>query len=312
MSTNRADLYRLLVAIKESGTGIRDAITAAAKTTLEAIGQNTEASRESGKQTSTRPLERVTVDLKIPSEETDRYYSEQNKANKLQLWTLWATVLTFLAVVAYAEITFLQWRTMNRTYIEISKQTKATVDATDLLRKQLTGTQAAIVDFSILFDSDHRQMQIGATNSGHWTAFNVSAGFTATALDMPGRKTVGTPLLATMPAQTLAPAIQDASGNGSITTVTKKYDAPEFDLGAMKRLAQVIKIEWSGNYNNGFVNISRSGCSYQFFANFVVVPSGEIGANLPLVDCGEFDSEFKKAMASRLQAEAQVERGKKK
>jgi hypothetical protein len=108
---------------------ISDAIASAGQTTVEAIGENTKANKEAREQEPAQPPSRITVDVQIPREETDRYYTEQRSSQRLQWWTFWATVGTFLAVAAYAVITYLQWRTMNATFDQIQKQTAATITA---------------------------------------------------------------------------------------------------------------------------------------------------------------------------------------
>ncbi len=71
------------------------------------------------------------MDLQIPSEEINRYYTEQDKSYRLQRRTFWSTVATFLAVAAYALITLLQWHTMDATFSEIRKQAKTAQSALD-------------------------------------------------------------------------------------------------------------------------------------------------------------------------------------
>jgi hypothetical protein len=122
---DRGELHRLSLLLK----ALRDTISAAGKATVDAIGENTKAAEESAKQTPPYQPSRITVDIKIPSEETNRYYTEQRKSYRLQWWTFWATVATFVAVAIYAGITYMQWHTMNATYIEITKQSRAAADS---------------------------------------------------------------------------------------------------------------------------------------------------------------------------------------
>jgi len=139
-----------------------DTISATGKATIDAIAENARATEKSAENLPPEPLSRITVDVQIPREETDRYYAEQQTSQTLQRWTFCATVATFLAVVAYAVITYLQWRTMNATYAEIQKQTLAAIRSSDaavtaanaasdqvtLLRQQLE-TQGAFVQIRI-------------------------------------------------------------------------------------------------------------------------------------------------------------------
>src|ERR1700687_14181 len=113
----RPDFNRIVLLIKE--------LITASKTTVEAIGEIARATTQAAEQEPPQPLSRITVDLQIPSEETNRYYSEQNKSQRLHWATFWATLATFLAVAVYAVVTFLQGRTMDATFREVRKQTAA-------------------------------------------------------------------------------------------------------------------------------------------------------------------------------------------
>ena len=144
---------------------IRDAITATGRATEEAITKQTKAAEEAAKQRPPQPLSRITVDIQIPREETDRYYAEQHNSQRLQWWTFSATIATFVAVTAYAFITYLQWCTMDKTYKEIQKQTT-------VLTQQLEGTRAAIVDFQVQIIKD-TMLQMTAINNGPMTAKDV-------------------------------------------------------------------------------------------------------------------------------------------
>src|ERR1700681_340240 len=111
----RGELHRLLVALRE----VRDAITSAGKTTSKAISENTEAYNRAREPQPSGPSETVSVEIDLSPSEAKRYYSEQKKTYKLQRRTFWATVATFVAVAAYAVITWFQWCTMEATYVEI-------------------------------------------------------------------------------------------------------------------------------------------------------------------------------------------------
>jgi len=127
---NRGEVHRLLLLIKT----LRDAISTAGKATVEAIRENTEAAQEGAKHEPSEPLSRISLDVHIPREETDRYYAQQQQSRGLQWWTFWATVATFVAVAIYAFITYLQWHTMIATYCEIRKQTTSAEVAAEAAR----------------------------------------------------------------------------------------------------------------------------------------------------------------------------------
>lgn len=118
---NRDDLYRFSLLVK----AVRDAIATAGKATVEAIAENTKATEKANEPHPSGPLERVRIEVDFSAEEARRYYAEQDKTYRLQRRTFWATVGTLIAVVAYAVITLLQWRTMDNTFVQIKKQTKS-------------------------------------------------------------------------------------------------------------------------------------------------------------------------------------------
>jgi hypothetical protein len=181
--------------------GIRNAIASAGQTTVEAIGENTKATEHAAEQQPPQPLSRITVDVQIPREETDHYYTEQRSSQRLQWWTFLATVGTFVAVAAYAVITYLQWHTMDATFNQIQKQTAATITAanaateqTKLLRQQLIGTQAALlrVDFDINATGIRIVVQLHSSNNGtRVTATKVQFVGTAIRKHIPDMRQIG-------------------------------------------------------------------------------------------------------------------------
>lgn len=88
---NRADLNRLILAIKEVSSRIgwvRDAVTSTARATVDAIAENTNAAK----------AQRVSAEVHLPFVEVQRYYAEQDKSYRLQKRIFRATVGTLLAV----------------------------------------------------------------------------------------------------------------------------------------------------------------------------------------------------------------------
>jgi hypothetical protein len=142
--SDRGDAHRFRLLLK----AIRDAITTAGYATSETIREYAKTKQEEQKPRPAEPPSRITVDVQIPRAETDRYYTEQQKSHRLQWWTFWATIATFVAVAAYAVITYFQWRTMDATYKEVAKQTnsaeiasKAAKLAADTAANQFTLTK---------------------------------------------------------------------------------------------------------------------------------------------------------------------------
>jgi hypothetical protein len=83
---------RLLNALLTTLRSIRDGINDASKATVQAIGENTEAAHKTSEQHPPQPPTRITVDVQVPREETNGYYTEQSRGYRLQWWIFWASV----------------------------------------------------------------------------------------------------------------------------------------------------------------------------------------------------------------------------
>jgi hypothetical protein len=116
---NRGDFRRIARLVKD----IRDAIAAAGDATSKAVREYAATKQRQAESKPTTYPERISVEVNLPQAEVDRYYTDQGKTYRLHRRTFWTTFLTFVAVVAYAIITWFQWRTMDRTFQEVKKQT---------------------------------------------------------------------------------------------------------------------------------------------------------------------------------------------
>ncbi len=89
-------------------TSLRDAVSAAGRSVLAAVSQQSKGTREVADKRGADPA-RIAVDVHLLYEDAERYYREAARGYKLQKWTLVATVTTFVAVVAYAVVTYGQY-----------------------------------------------------------------------------------------------------------------------------------------------------------------------------------------------------------
>lgn len=135
--------------------------------------QNRTTEQQRRKPNPTGQSERIAVEVNLSEAESRRYYAEQDKTNRLQQFTFWATVGTFLALVAYTAVTYYMLREMQHT-------NKLTSDALELNRKMFTATQAAgficqinqaIAPFE---GADTLQVQISCNNKGKSPATDVT------------------------------------------------------------------------------------------------------------------------------------------
>jgi hypothetical protein len=110
---DRANFHRLILLLKELSArliALHDSIMKGAHLTADAIGENIKATREADKRSPSIQTSGITVDVRIPREEADRYYAERNKPNRLQWFTFWVGVLSFAVLVWYAWTTMGLWK----------------------------------------------------------------------------------------------------------------------------------------------------------------------------------------------------------
>jgi hypothetical protein len=135
--------------------------------------QNRTTEQQQEKPNPTGQLEKITVEVNLSKAESRRYYAEQDKTNRLQQFTFWATFGTFLALIAYTAVTYYMLREMQHT-------NKLTSDALELIRKMFNATQVAGFICQInqtiatLEGSDTMQVQISCNNRGKSSASDVT------------------------------------------------------------------------------------------------------------------------------------------
>ena len=107
--------------------------------------------------------------------------TSQHTAGRLQWATFWATIETLIAALVAAVFTLGQWRTMNKTYGEIEKQTTTAIEAS---RKQFSSDilyDNSRIDVSK--DGKRYNVSIQLKNVGQTPAYSVT--HWVTAQDMP-------------------------------------------------------------------------------------------------------------------------------
>jgi hypothetical protein len=181
MPIDKTDWRRLTVLHKAIINNIRtlvDAVSNTSKAAVDAIAENTKAAKQAAEKEPPQPPGRVAVDIQIPREETNRYYSEHNKTHRLQWWTVWISVATFLAVAAYAVLTLKQWQTAEKTLSAAMQQSEIAN------RPWVVSIQATMADYlqpdgefdSLGFDQYgmYAVVKLCMKNVGHSPAINVT------------------------------------------------------------------------------------------------------------------------------------------
>jgi hypothetical protein len=143
-----------------------------------------------------------------PNPENDKPYAERSLA--LQHKGLWTEFATLVAVIVYATIAWCQWRTMNKTYGEIQKQTAAAQCAakaaaetlgqiqqqTTLMRQQWVGAQAAVVKVGYpAWDFATGRFNMAMQNSGLIEANHVFLKAQVSLKSIPRYSIIGKPVL---------------------------------------------------------------------------------------------------------------------
>jgi len=117
-------------------------------------------------------LERIAAEVSLSEAESRRYYAEQDKTNRLQKFIFWATLGTFVALVAYTTVTYYMFKEMQHT-------NALTSEALELNRKMFSATQAAGFICQInqavanLEGVDTLQMQVSCNNKGKSPATDI-------------------------------------------------------------------------------------------------------------------------------------------
>ncbi len=169
---NRPEFHKITALMGQ----IRDALSIASDKTVDAINKNTETTQASHQLSG-----RITVEIQIPTETAEKYYSDQNKNRKAQWATFWVTVATVLALVIYTCYTRNIW-------LESKKSADAAKSAADTARDTLRMTLRprvtipfinplvqSVINGRLVTTLDHGKLKVGIepVNTGPLAATNV-------------------------------------------------------------------------------------------------------------------------------------------
>ena len=233
---------------------------------------------------------------------------QQERANTEKKWLerskVLLEVLTLVAVIVYAVYAKRQWKTMNKTYGEIQKQTSAAIeaahaakDSANLNRRMAEGTQAAVVSAEISVQYDSNAVYFLIRNFGHVAANEVTANIVVTKERLPDGKQIGEKISRSIGPLPLQPMTIGESEKGQIA---RTFPIPGFEWEAALQLKQTVVIEWNGSYEDGFgkkAPINGIGCQILWCKDFTF-RNGRIEADSKTtIPCAEFDG--KKIAQSR-------------
>jgi|ERR1035437_866492 hypothetical protein len=292
-----------------------------------AISQAAKAARENKQDPLPVPLP-VVAELQIPEADKREQRCQHRQSHALQIWLTVGTWLAFIAAAVYASIAAFQWRTMNKTYIEIRKQTAAaecTAGAAQtqasLMMEQLKGTMAAVLRFDVSIDQSNPFRlalyinRLNPAGSGV-IAHRVTTKLVVKILALPSQKQIGGPYTFTEGPEDLRPVTPDEERQGE-GQILKKYAIPGFNeqtWNEMRRLEKTMRVDKYFSYENGFGDtIARTRCqsylAYEFGVSEPIIEANEPHAQrLEWVNCQSFDGMLQEAFKSKADAQRTLER----
>jgi hypothetical protein len=211
------------------------------------------------------------AELQIP-ETIERETAKRDKRHyRVQIWLAFATTLAFIAAAIYAGIAAAQWNTMKKTYGEIKTQTEQVTQQTTLLRRQLVGTQAAVIRLS---NDEGRsvvrlwpdigpqgQLSLLLVNDGHVLAREVTGEISLNRVRIPDGSVIPN-------SKTSFPInfpIVDIGDIRASTQVVPLFEVSPHDDGLFRDTKIAIRVEIRIQYDDGFGNIiPQSICVYGF------------------------------------------------
>jgi hypothetical protein len=205
----------------------------------------------------------------------------KRRALAAQWATFFVTFLAFIAAAVYAGIAQRQKEVMDKTYVESQKQSKAATESTSLLRQQLVGTEAAIVEFKATVNL--AGLAIRLENKGHVLANHVNVELEARRQDIPGSKWIGDWQQCTIKDLRLAVG---PPGSGKVCPTLYGYSREIYDEMMFTR--QSISIKGKFTYDDGFGNnIHQDICESWLGYNILIGRGGSSHAE-DFVSCDEF------------------------
>lgn len=284
-----------------------------------AVSQAAKATQENKQQPLPIPLP-VKAEFQVPEAVQAEQRAQYSRSHRVQVLLMVGTWLAFIAAAVYAGIAAFQWRTMNKTYAEIQKQTaavqdtaKAAQDQATLMSQQLKGTMAAVLSFNVnlyqIGTLNRLELSIGRAPGGV-IAHNVSTKLIVKILTLPGKQQIGDTSQFSEGPEDLKPAdaSEIAQGGGQIV---RRFPIPGFTQElweSMRHLEKTMRVEGRFSYENGFGDtITRSECKSILASGFAVVepPSGLtiVPARTDFVDCDSFNGLMQEAFQSKREAE---------
>jgi hypothetical protein len=237
---------------------------------------------------------------------------EGKKRKKFKILSLslfeWGSLLlgaaTLIFLIKYTNYARLQWCAAQNTLGQIQQQTT-------LMRKQLVGTQAAIIPLALGYSESTGALSVPMVNDGHVTATDIHLTIDASQRRIKDDTSIGEPLHFEIPIQPIP------SGKGPTLTWTMPWPLTEYERSQGGRWVP----DWPGKrtfvfraslaYQDGFDNeIHRDICK-QWLPGFSIDHGGgrrDSGGGI--YDCTEIKSIIRSTLEQERQAEKDTQKAK--
>lgn len=216
------------------------------------------AAQESTAETEETPPNPPPSETDIPAGIEDKPNSHTGQNNVREWWKGIVETLTLIAVVWYACIASRQLKPMQDAAKATQDAANAASTQTTLVRQQLEGTMAAVLEVNAGFDLDAKRFVLSLTNSGHVIARHLRATLQITKRALPSERLVGTPV----PINFTLPEI-------GLTQewVPHEYplDLSQAEITSILDTKSTLRVEGTLTYNNGFEVVSHPVC-YSYLA----------------------------------------------
>ena len=216
----------------------------------DAIRDATKASRENKQEPLPMPLP-IRAELQLPEAKENERTKREKRTLGIQIWLAVVTTLAFIAAAIYAGVaasqssTFNQQLTaMNKTYGEIQKQTT-------MMRQQLVGTQAAVIEVSPpVWNPTTQSLSITLVNVNQGAVAGTVTSFRANLQrkTWPAEKPIGEPL----PIELMSPITLVKGGQFAVEKSPPWPLPPKLKDQRSWPGKEIVILEGSYTYRNGF------------------------------------------------------------
>jgi len=277
---------------------------------IQAARVDRQTSKDSDNDEIVQPLRaEVTVTPQLDPAHREYYDAENRDRNSFgRKFKPWVETIGVLVAVALAVFNLLVLRQIQQQTPQITKAATAAGQQTELFRRQMEGTMAAILYMAISINySRCCDLQIVLSNGGGVIANKVTASVTETIEKLPTKTPTGPARTFIIPSQPLKPSNPNTGGG----QIVSDFSIPELTTDtrdSFARLDRTMRVEITMSYENGFGTlVTQSECWRYLVENFragnpdhnaILGPS-----SFGFRECNDFDERLIESLKSKRLAE---------